>query len=71
MKPAIKENFFYATGAKAWRAETPAQLLHLYRKAAKQIRAEEMVLPQEIIPATASDNTPIALSSGTVKHRAP
>jgi len=24
LKPAVKENFFYATGAKAWRAETPA-----------------------------------------------
>ncbi len=49
VKPAIKENFFYATGAKAWRAETPAQLLHLYRKAAKQIRPEEIMV-QEIIP---------------------
>ena len=26
IKPAVKENFFYATGAKAWRAETPDQL---------------------------------------------
>jgi predicted ATP-grasp superfamily ATP-dependent carboligase len=49
VKPAIKENFFYATGAKAWRAETPAQLRHLYRKAAKQIRPEEIMV-QEIIP---------------------
>jgi D-aspartate ligase len=49
IKPAIKENFFYATGAKAWRADTPGQLKHLYRKAAKQIRPEEIML-QEIIP---------------------
>jgi predicted ATP-grasp superfamily ATP-dependent carboligase len=49
VKPAIKENFFYATGAKAWRAETPAQLRHLYRKAAEQIRPEEIMV-QEIIP---------------------
>jgi predicted ATP-grasp superfamily ATP-dependent carboligase len=49
VKPAVKENFFYATGAKAWRAETPAQLRHLYRKAAKQIKPEEIML-QEIIP---------------------
>lgn len=49
IKPAIKENFFYATGAKAWRAETPEELRHLYRRAAKQIRAEEIML-QEIIP---------------------
>ena len=49
VKPAVKENFFYATGAKAWRAETPAQLRHLYRKAARQIKPEEIML-QEIIP---------------------
>lgn len=53
VKPAIKENFFYATGAKAWRAETPAQLRHLYRRAAKQIKPEEIML-QEIIPGDGS-----------------
>lgn len=49
IKPAIKENFFYATGAKAWRAETPDQLNDLFRKAALQIKPEE-ILVQEIIP---------------------
>lgn len=49
VKPAIKENFFYATGAKAWRAETPDQLRHLYRKAARQIKPQEIMV-QEIIP---------------------
>jgi predicted ATP-grasp superfamily ATP-dependent carboligase len=49
IKPAIKENFFYATGAKAWRAETPEQLHDLFRKAIRQIRPEE-ILVQEIIP---------------------
>jgi D-aspartate ligase len=49
IKPAIKENFFYATGAKAWRAETPAQLHELFLKATRQIRPEE-ILVQEIIP---------------------
>ena len=49
LKPAVKENFFYATGAKAWRAETPEQLLDLFRKAAQQIRPEEILI-QEIIP---------------------
>lgn len=49
IKPAVKENFFYATGAKAWRAETPDQLHDWYRKAAKQIKPEE-ILVQEIIP---------------------
>lgn len=49
IKPAVKENFFYATGAKAWRADTAAQLHKLYDKAARQIRPEEILL-QEIIP---------------------
>ena len=49
IKPAVKENFFYATGAKAWRAETPEQLHLLFRRASRQIRPEE-VLIQEIIP---------------------
>jgi D-aspartate ligase len=49
IKPAVKENFFYATGAKAWRAETPDQLDDLFRRATRQIRPEE-VLIQEIIP---------------------
>jgi D-aspartate ligase len=49
IKPAIKENFFYATGAKAWRAETPAQLHDLFLKAGRQIKLEEIMV-QEIIP---------------------
>lgn len=51
IKPAVKENFFYATGAKAWRAETPEELRQLFRKAAAQIRPEE-ILVQEIIPGS-------------------
>lgn len=49
IKPAVKENFFYATGAKAWRADTPDQLNELYAKAVQQIRPEEILI-QEIIP---------------------
>lgn len=49
IKPAIKENFFYATGAKAWRVETPDQLHRLYEKAAEQIKTAEILI-QEIIP---------------------
>jgi D-aspartate ligase len=49
IKPAVKENFFYATGAKAWRADTPDQLNDLFRKATRQIRPEEILI-QEIIP---------------------
>ena len=49
IKPAVKENFFYATGAKAWRANTPEELNDLYAKASRQIKAEEILI-QEIIP---------------------
>ena len=49
IKPAVKENFFYATGAKAWRADTPEELHALFKKAARDIPNEE-ILVQEIIP---------------------
>lgn len=49
IKPAIKENFFYATGAKAWRVNSPDQLSQLYEKAAARIRPEEILI-QEVIP---------------------
>ncbi len=49
IKPAIKENFFYATQAKAWRANTPRQLDQLFAKAASQIKTEEILI-QEIVP---------------------
>lgn len=49
IKPAIKEKFFYATGAKAWRAETPEQLHKLFERAKAQILVDE-ILFQEIIP---------------------
>jgi D-aspartate ligase len=49
LKPAVKENFFYATGAKAWRANTPAELRDVYARARKLIKPEEVLL-QEIVP---------------------
>ena len=49
IKPAIKENFFYSTGAKAWRANTPEQLHRLFEKASRLIAPEEIMV-QEIIP---------------------
>jgi predicted ATP-grasp superfamily ATP-dependent carboligase len=49
IKPAVKENFFYATGAKAWRAQTFDELLRIYQKAARYISPQE-ILVQEIIP---------------------
>ena len=49
IKPAIKENFFYATGDKAWRVDTPEQLDQLFEAASKKVKIEEILL-QEIIP---------------------
>jgi len=49
LKPAIKEHFFYATGAKAWRCDTVEQLNESFRRASQQLRPEEVLL-QEIIP---------------------
>lgn len=49
IKPAIKENFFYATGAKAWRANTVEELHRFYEKATLQIKPEEILI-QEIVP---------------------
>jgi predicted ATP-grasp superfamily ATP-dependent carboligase len=49
IKPAIKENFFYATGAKSWSAETPEQLCELFEAAAQKIKISEILI-QEIIP---------------------
>jgi len=49
IKPAVKENFFYATGAKAWRANTRQELHQLFEDAARQIKPEEIMI-QEIIP---------------------
>lgn len=54
IKPAVKENFFYATGAKAWRADTPDQLLSLYKKAINQIKPEEILI-QEIVPGDGNE----------------
>lgn len=49
IKPAIKEHFFYATGAKAWRADSPAELRRRFAAAREQLKPEE-ILVQEIIP---------------------
>jgi D-aspartate ligase len=49
IKPSVKENFFYATGAKAWRCDSIGELHEKYERAARQIRPEEILI-QEIIP---------------------
>lgn len=54
IKPAIKENFFYATGAKAWRCDSIEKLHRNYDRALRQIRPEEILL-QEIVPGDGSE----------------
>jgi predicted ATP-grasp superfamily ATP-dependent carboligase len=45
IKPALKENFFYATGAKAWRAQTMEELRQIYGKDPLPSIAEIALLP--------------------------
>lgn len=49
IKPAIKEHFFYETGAKAWRADNRDELLQKFRLATTIIPAEEVIV-QELVP---------------------
>jgi predicted ATP-grasp superfamily ATP-dependent carboligase len=49
IKPAIKEHFFYATKAKAWRADTREQLRELVQRA-WGIAGQGEVIVQELIP---------------------
>jgi D-aspartate ligase len=49
VKPSVKEDFFYATKAKAWRAENKDQLKEMFQKASGHVGSNE-VLVQEIIP---------------------
>ena len=49
IKPAIKEHFFYATRAKAWRADTMADLRRHFRRAASIVNAGEVIV-QELVP---------------------
>lgn len=49
VKPAVKEHFVYATGAKAWRADTREDLRRLFARAAAVVPAGEVML-QELIP---------------------
>jgi D-aspartate ligase len=49
IKPAIKEHFFYATKAKAWRANSHAELRTLFQKASDLAGPGEIMV-QELIP---------------------
>ena len=49
LKPAIKEHFFYATKAKAWRVNTRAELHLMFRRASELTGASEVII-QDMIP---------------------
>jgi D-aspartate ligase len=49
VKPAVKEDFFYATGAKAWRANNKAELRAFFKQASEHSGKNEILI-QEIIP---------------------
>lgn len=49
LKPAIKEHFFYATKAKAWRANSHAELKTLFQHAS-QLAGRGEIMVQELIP---------------------
>jgi predicted ATP-grasp superfamily ATP-dependent carboligase len=51
VKPAIKERFLYATGSKAWRADTREELEERVREAGALISVSE-VMVQELIPGS-------------------
>jgi D-aspartate ligase len=51
VKPAIKERFLYATGDKAWRADTRVELAARVREAAGLLGAGEVIV-QELIPGS-------------------
>jgi D-aspartate ligase len=49
LKPAIKEHFFYATKAKAWRANSHSELKTLFQEAS-QLAGHGEIMVQELIP---------------------
>jgi D-aspartate ligase len=53
LKPAIKEHFFYATQAKAWRANSKEELRDMYVKASA-VAGNGEILIQDIIPGDGS-----------------
>src|SRR5664279_268346 len=53
VKPAVKEDFFYATKAKAWRASSREELKDQFQRASSHVGSNE-VLVQEIIPGDGS-----------------
>jgi predicted ATP-grasp superfamily ATP-dependent carboligase len=54
VKPAIKEHFFYTTKAKAWRADSAAELRDAFTRAAEIVGPGEVIV-QQLIPGGGDD----------------
>lgn len=54
LKPSVKEHFFYATKAKAWRADTRAELRELFGRAS-QFAGPGQILIQDLIPGSGAN----------------
>lgn len=54
LKPSVKEHFFYATKAKAWRANNREELRELFGRAS-QLAAPGRILIQDLIPGNGSN----------------
>jgi D-aspartate ligase len=50
VKPAIKEHFFYATGAKGWRVDSRSELVESFRRGRSVVGEDGEILVQEMIP---------------------
>ncbi|MGC2465693.1 MAG: hypothetical protein WA517_10895 [Candidatus Acidiferrum sp.] len=66
IKPAIKEHFVYATGAKALRADNLTQLHELYKRIVRFMPADEIMI-QDVVPG--GGNTQYAFCSLFKKGR--
>src|SRR5580658_3039318 len=53
IKPAIKEHFFYAMKAKAWRADNGFELSEMFQRASAQVPPGEVMI-QDLIPGNGS-----------------
>ena len=51
LTPAIKRRFLYATGCKAWRADSRQELFRRFRQAANLIEPSEVIV-QELVPGS-------------------
>jgi D-aspartate ligase len=57
VKPAIKEDFFYATGAKGWRVGSRSELVEAFRRGTSVMAGEGRLLVQDMIPGGGAEQS--------------